>query len=322
MSKFYGDIMRDYSDSFTTGFYGGIPVYLKFKTAPSAKVGLKQSYKIHRTVEVTKDDKEVFSHHVDNAVTLKSECANKQLNSKIKFTNQETVYEIAYKPKDANKDGRSVTLKHNSSFNHESKVIKSTETVKFGSGLFGDANLGVTLDYGWNNKDDKHSIKATANVTHKDVNVGVKTDYDIKDKNTKTLLAQAAYHTAKVNHYLTADIFSREVKYATQSLAAYKADQTHACDVVFDGTRKLEGLFGYPVTTSWAGIYTLNPSSTLRVKTLFAKEWNLGFAWGQVVNKNLEVNFSHDLNVSQVLSEKTEKGKSPYNFGLALKWNL
>lgn len=75
MSKFYSDLMRDHSDSYTTGFYGGIPVYLKFKTAPSGKVTLKQSYKVHREVSLDKDDKEVVSHHVDNGVTLKAACS-------------------------------------------------------------------------------------------------------------------------------------------------------------------------------------------------------------------------------------------------------
>lgn len=40
MSKFYGDIAREYNDSFTTGFYGGKPVILKFKTQPTEKIGL------------------------------------------------------------------------------------------------------------------------------------------------------------------------------------------------------------------------------------------------------------------------------------------
>ena len=154
------------------------------------------------------------------------------------------------------------------------------------------------------------------------MNFGVKTDYDITDKKTKSLLAQAAYHAAKSNYFLTANAFTREIRFATISLPAYKANETHACDIVVDGKNELKGFLGYPLTSSWAGIYRLNAFSTLRVKTLFAKEWSLGFAWGQVVNKNLEIDFSHDLNVSQVISAKTEKGSSPYNFGLALKWRL
>jgi len=123
MSKFYSDLMRDHSDSYKTGFYGGIPVYLKFKTAPSGKVTLKQSYKIHREVAIDKDDKETVSHHVDNGVTFKATCSESQVNSKFKFTNDEAIYEAAYKPKNANKDGRSLTLKHNSSFDTEHKTV-------------------------------------------------------------------------------------------------------------------------------------------------------------------------------------------------------
>jgi hypothetical protein len=117
-------------------------------------------------------------------------------------------------------------------------------------------------------------------------------------------------------------VFTREIKYATLSSAAYKPNETHACDIVVDGNRKLVGFFGYPLTSSWAGIYRLNNFSTLRIKTILANQISLGFAWGQVVNKKLELNFSHDLNVSKVISNKAVKGESPYNFGLALKWNL
>jgi hypothetical protein len=269
MSKFYRDIMRDHRDSYTTGFYGGHPIYLKFATAPSDKIALKQSFKVHSELGDGKSVYQVVSHSVHNGVTLKTASSDSQVNSKFKFTNSKAVYEATYKPKDANNDGRSLTLKHNSSFDTESKVVKSTESVKFGSGLFGDAKLGVTLDYGWNNTSNDQSIKASANITHNEINFGVKTDYNIKDKKTKSLLAQAAYNAAKTNHFLTADLFSREVKYATISLPAYKANETHACDVVVDGTRALKGFFGYPLTTSWVGIYNLNAASTLRVKMFF-----------------------------------------------------
>ena len=148
MSKFYGDLMRDHNDSFSTGFYGGVPVNIKFKTNPSEKIALQQTYKIHRTTTV-REDTEVVSHHIDNGVTLKANCSDNQVASKFKFTNDEGIYEVSYKPKDVNKDGRSLTLKHNSTFDTETKEVASTETVKFGSKLFGEANVGLTLDYAW-----------------------------------------------------------------------------------------------------------------------------------------------------------------------------
>jgi hypothetical protein len=147
-SKFYSDVARDYSDAFTTGFYGAKPVIIKFKTQPTDKISLQQKYQIHRESAI-KEAGEVFSHHVDNSATVKVSCSDKQVVSKFKFTNDEGIYEVAYKPKDINKDGKSLTLKHNSSFDTATKEVSSTESVKFGSGLFGDAKLGLTLDYAW-----------------------------------------------------------------------------------------------------------------------------------------------------------------------------
>lgn len=82
-------------------------------------------------------------------MTLKTSCSDNQVATKFKFTNDEGIYEVAYKPKDVNKDGKSLTLKHNSTFDTATKQVASTESVKFGSGLFGDAKLGLTLDYAW-----------------------------------------------------------------------------------------------------------------------------------------------------------------------------
>lgn len=118
-------------------------------------------------------------------------------------------------------------------------------------------------------------------------------------------------------------MFKKQLTYATISLPAYKANETHACDISFDINNKLVGFLGYPVTSQWAGLYRLNPSQTLRVKLGLANEWNLGFGWSQVVNSNLSVNFSHDLNVKKVINGgKLTPGQGPYNFGLQFKFNL
>ena len=74
MSKFYGDIARDHSHAFTTGFYGGKPVIIKVKTQPTEKISLQQKYQIHRESAI-KEAGEVFSHYVDNSVTLKTTCS-------------------------------------------------------------------------------------------------------------------------------------------------------------------------------------------------------------------------------------------------------
>lgn len=312
MATFYGDLMRNYNDSFSKGFLGGYPVILKFKTNPSDKISLGQSYRLSRNVAV-EGETEVVSYTPTNVVTLKTSCSDKQVDSKFKFNNGAAVYEVGYKPKDLNKDGKKFNLKHNSKFEAASKEIASTETLKFGAKLFSDVNVGLNLDYSWNTSSRVDQVaKGAINFTKQEINFGLKTDYNITTKKQKSLLAQAAYNTAKVDHFFLLDVFKNQITYATLSLPAYKANETHACDIVVDINRKLVGFFGYPVTSSWAGIYRLNPSQTLRVKLGLANEWNLGFGWSQVVNSNLSVNFSHDLKLKQVWNGgKAGPGENP-----------
>ena len=137
----------------------------------------------------------------------------------------------------------------------------------------------------------------------------------------KSLLAQAGYSALKTNHYFVYDVQSGQLTYATLSKPSYKADETHACNIVFDTRGKAKWFWGYPASLSWAGIYSVNPSTTLRFKTLLKDTWGLGFSWGQVINQNLTVNFSQDLNVSQTLGV-TKSAASPYNFGLHFKFSL
>ncbi len=48
MPAFYGDFSRDFNDAFTKHFFGGYPVIVKFKTAPSDSISLNQAYKFER----------------------------------------------------------------------------------------------------------------------------------------------------------------------------------------------------------------------------------------------------------------------------------
>jgi|LauGreDrversion4_2_1035121.scaffolds.fasta_scaffold77673_1 hypothetical protein len=317
MSKFYGDIKRDFNDAYTKNFFGGFPAIFKFKTAPSDKISLGQSYRLAR---VNTDSGATYDGK--NVVTLKVSCMDKAVATKFKASNDAAVYEVSYKPKDLNKDGKVLNLKHNSKFETGTQNVASTESVKFGSNLFSDVNLGLNLDYNWSTAAGADQVlKAAVNFTKKEVNFGVKSDYSINKKAAKSLLAQASYNTAKIDHFFVYDHFGQNFTYATLSNKNYKPNETHACDIVVDTTGKAKWFYGYPVSSSWAGIYNLNSDSTLRVKLLLKDSWNLGFGWGQVINKNLTVNFSHDLDVTQTVG-LTKSAGSPYNFGLQFKFSL
>jgi hypothetical protein len=318
MSKFYGDILRDFNDAYTKNFFGGYPLIVKFKTAPSEALSLGQSYRFER---VENESGVIQGYNGTNVVTLKHSCNDKQVDTKFKFNNGAAVYEVTYKPKDLNR-GQKFSIKHNSKLCTATQNVISTETLKFGSKLFSDVNAGINLDYNWSTAAGADQVvKGAINFTKQDINFGVKTDYNINKGKAKTLLTQASYNTLKVDHHLVYDVFSRHLTYATLSNAAYKPNETHACDIVVDTNNKEKWFFGYPVKTSWAGIYKLNSDSTLRLKLFLQDTWNLSFGWSQVINKNLEANFSHDLNVSQSIGQ-SKASTSPYNFGLQLKFNF
>lgn len=319
MSKFYGDIQRDFNDTFSKHFYGGFPAIVKFRTNPSDNVSLGQSYRFKRVEDA---NGAVQGYDGQNVVTLKANCHDKQMNTKFKFSNAAAVYELTYKPKDLNRGGNVFNLKHNSKLDTTGQNVASTESIKFGSALFSDVKVGLNLDYSWSTaKSADQGIKAAINFTKQDINFGVKSDYSIGKKALKSLLAQASYNTLKVDHYFVYDVESGKFTYATLSKKAYKENETHACDIVFDTTRKAKWFYGLPVSSSWAGIYRLNDFSTLRVKLHLKDAWTLGFGWGQVINKNLNVNFSHDLNLSQSFGFAKAQ-TSPYNFGLQFKFSL
>jgi hypothetical protein len=319
MSKFFGDIKRDFNDTYTKGFFGGHPVIVKFKTAPSENISLGQSYRVER---VEDENGVVQGYDGKNVVTLKASCHAKQVATKFKFSNDAAVYEVAYKPKDLNQDGKAFNLKHNSRFETANQNVVSTESVKFGSKLFSDVNVGLNLDFNWSTASGADQVlKSAINFTKQEINFGVKSDYSIGKQKAKSLLAQACFSAQKVDHFLVYDHFSRYLTYATLSNKNYKEHETHACDLVVDTANKAKWFYGYPVYSSWAGIYRLNKESTLRVKLLLKDTWNLGFAWGQTINKNLDVNFSHDLDLTQTVGS-TKSSRSPYNFGLQFRFAL
>jgi hypothetical protein len=74
MSKFYGDIMRDYSDIYKRGFICDYPVIFKVKTNPTEKISLGQSYRFKRVVKTSTEGTETVSYEPTSVVTLKAAC--------------------------------------------------------------------------------------------------------------------------------------------------------------------------------------------------------------------------------------------------------
>lgn len=171
-------------------------------------------------------------------MTLKHSCNSKQVDTKFKFHNGAAVYEVTYKPKDLNKD-KKFSIKHNSKLCTETQNVISTESLKFGSNIFSDVSAGINLDYNWSTASGADQVvKAAINFTKQEINFGVKSDYSVNKGKPKSLLTQASYSAAKVDHHFVYDVYSRFLTYATLSKSSYKPNETHACDIVFDTNNK------------------------------------------------------------------------------------
>lgn len=320
MSKFYGDIMRDFNDAYAKSFYGVHPVIFKFKTSPSDCFTIGQSFRCKSRGEESGAFK---GYDVANVISLTSNFYAKQVATKIKFSNAAAVGEITYKPKDLNKNGQVFNLKHHSKLEAGTQNVTSTETLKYGASLFSDVKAALNLDYVWGNAAGaEQNVKGAINFTKQDFNFGIKTDYSVGGKKVKSLLAQASYNAAKVNHFFVYDTQKGHLTYATLSKSSYKPDETHACDIVVDTRNKEKWFFGYPVSSSWAGMYRLNPDSTFRMKLFLKDSVSLGASFSQVVNKNFTVSFSHDVKLIQAAPAEGKKAPAPYSFGLQFKFSL
>ena len=163
MSKFYGDILRDFNDAFSKNFYGGNPVIVKFKTSPNESLSLGQSYRFNRQED---ENGAIKGYNGTNAVTLKANCNDKQMATKFKFSNASAVYELAYKPKDLNKGAQVFNLKHNSKFETASQNVISTESLKYGTEL-SYFKAGLNLDFNWSTAAGAdQGLKGAININH------------------------------------------------------------------------------------------------------------------------------------------------------------
>jgi len=313
--SFYGDLLRDYEKRYTKGFYGGLPVYLKFKTSPSEKTTLAQTYRISRSVE-TNQDVQTTSYNAANGATLKSTCSGKEVATKLKFGNGGATYEVAYKPSAYNTPDQTVNVKHVSRFDSSSSRIDSTESVKYGSPAVGPIRLWLTADLAWNNQNQNRAVKGSANIKKDDLNVGAKVDFDLTKNALKTLHAMALYSHVKGDFFIVGDLLKKQITFGSH-YPVYKIGN-HAVEIVYDTQGKLKGAFGQPAIVNWAGEYRVTDNANAKVKFSISQQWTLGFAWIHKFDKNLKLGFSHDLNVTELNSGKG----SPYNFGASLQWTL
>jgi hypothetical protein len=105
--SYYSDLLKNHNNRYTKAYYGGVPLYLKFKTAPSDKTSLTSSYRLNRSVESLSEGKYTVEYNAANGTTLKTVCM-KTLNSKIKAGNNAFVYDVSYKPEGWNNSSKAL----------------------------------------------------------------------------------------------------------------------------------------------------------------------------------------------------------------------
>lgn len=316
--SFYGDLLRDYEKRYTKGFYGGLPVYLKFKTSPGENTTLAQTYKISRTVETTEDG-QTINYNAANGATLKTTCCGKEVASKFKFGNSGVVYEVGYKPRELNNATQTVQFKHVSKFDAATTRVDSTESVKYGSPKVGPARLWLTLDFAWNNLNANKALKGSLNINKDEYNLGVKFDHDLVKQSLKSLNALFLYHQGRADYFGVFDILKKQFTLGCHH-SHHDGKALHAYEIVYDIDGKLKGFIGQPAIVNWAGEYKITSDATIKSKLSLGAEWYFGYAWIHRFDNQIKLGFSHDLNVSKVLNGKG--GATPYNFGASLQWTL
>ena len=311
--SYYGDITRDYNNRYTKSFYAGVPLYLKFKTSPSAAVNLKHSYKLTST---TDESSGTVSYHTAQGATVKHSCCNKEVSSKFKVGNAGSAYEVTYKPGQYNNKDLAVQVKHATKFDHKSGKLDNTETLKVGSPAVSGARLWQTLDLNWNTADTNKILKGSSNIAYDKYNVGAKYDYDLKAGKVKSVNTQLAGKQGTCAWFLTYDITKR----LAATGAEYKVCSygTHGFDLVYDVTGKKNEFFGKPLNVNWAGQYQMSNDALFKFRLALGAQWVMGWSWIHTVNNKLKLTFTQDLNISKSL-----KGSNgDYKFGAQLEWTL
>lgn len=93
MSYFYSDLLRDYEKRTTKNYYIGTPLYLKLRSAPSAKSTLLHKFRVQQNKEATETK-------FLNGATYKVDCNGKQVSTKVKVNNTQGIYDVSYKPQE------------------------------------------------------------------------------------------------------------------------------------------------------------------------------------------------------------------------------
>ena len=315
MSYFYSDLYSDIT-KLSKGYYGGYPIFLKFKTSPTENTKLSQTFSVYRTI-VTKEDKQNVDYSANNKSALKTKCCNGEIDSKLYLGTRGLTYVIGYKPATLNTVDQVVQLKHKSEVDATTSSMDCHDSIKFSPSKIGPLKLWLAFALNWNTINSNKSITHSSNINYEDYHLGYTLDANIATKKLSNVFINLILKNSKGDFFLNVNPLEKSA-----SVGCYHhhgANATHYYNVLYALEGSFKGAFGQPAEVNWASEYKLTDSATVKASIRIRENWLFNYAWLHRVNKNLKVGFSHSLDVSQVASGKAT---NPFNFGTFVQWTL
>ena len=106
---------------------------------------ISHAFRLKKVVDAKDEGSSHGSYDVKNSTTLKNDFYTKQVNTKVKFQNDNFAVEVTGKPVDYNTTDLALNLKHVSKYEPIKQVYETTNGIKFGSPLVGPLRFWTTV---------------------------------------------------------------------------------------------------------------------------------------------------------------------------------
>jgi hypothetical protein len=255
-----------------------------------------------------------LTYAVVNSTTFKH-ATTKEVSQKFKLGNTILNYEVGYKPADFNNDEKALQLKHVAKYDTASTKLENTETLKVGFPQVGPLRPWLTFDVVWNTLNADKLVKNSLNLQLKDYNLAYKVEHNTKK--FKSALGLLALKNAKGDFFVRGDFLKQHVTLGCGH--GHGPKSSHSVEVTYDHSNETKGVYGYPVTAGFAGVYGISDDIVLKTKLCFKDEVKLGFSWVHQFNKNLKFVYADELNVTNAVKNPSETN---YNFGVLFEFKI
>ena len=165
----------------------------------------------------------------------------------------------------------------------------------------------------WNTLNANRTLKNSFALSFQDYHLGYKLEHDLSK--LKSLYGVLALKNEKGDFFLKSDLLKQQFSVGCNHI--HGSGALHSIEVLYDHSKKTNGIMGQPLTLGFGGEYTLTPDITLKTKLNLKDEAKLATSWIHRFDKNLRFVFSDEFNLTKTIKEPT---KTNYNFGLLLEY--